>query len=406
MKNNKATLFSALSVIFIDFVGIGIIYPLFPAMLFDPAHGFFSPETSAETRGAYLGILLSLSPLVQFFSAPIWGGLSDNQGRKRSLHASLLITVLGYVLAVGSILMENIFLLFASRVVIGLASGNMSIVQAAVADISTAETKAKNFGLYSMSLGAGFALGPFFGGFLSQGGYVQPFLFALLISLFNLLIVRWLFKETFSPGQQKKHPWNRGLKQLVIALKTPYLRSIFLTYFLHCFAWSFFFEFVPVFFMKHFAFTAKDLGIFYGLAGGFYALSTGVLIRPLVRRMKAETLFFGGNFCTAFAIFSILLLPSATFIWAATALISYCVAFVSPTATTLVSNRASPDVQGETLGVLGSANAAALVLSPLFSGAFVGRHPALSIWISSSLLLLCALLIFVSFRKQILCLKN
>lgn len=401
MKNNRATLFAALLVIFVDFIGVGIVYPLFSSMLFDARHDFFHAATSGETRGAYLGILLAVSPLFQFFSSPMWGALSDQRGRKKPLLYSLLVTVSGYLVAIVGVFFSSILLLLLSRVIIGLASGNMSIVQAAVADVSKPEEKAKNFGLYSMALGAGFTLGPFFGGVLARFGYATPFFFALAISVINLFILRIWFRETHANPHQKKLRWTQGIGQLKKALTTPNIRSVFLTYFLHCFAWSFFFEFIPVYLIDRFQFTAPTIGLFYSIAGAFYAISSGLLIRPLVHRMKPETLFFGGNFFTALTIFSIFFLPSVVWIWLAAALICYFVSFVTPTATTLISNTASSEVQGEMLGVIGSANAAALVLSPLFSGAFIGAYPYLTIWVSSALLLVCALFILITFRKKI-----
>jgi len=402
MKNSRASLHNALFVIFVDFIGVGLIYPLFSAMLFDTSLSLLPHETSGETRGALFGILLALSPMTQFFSSPLWGALSDSRGRKNPLQLSLSVNVCGYIVAVVGVFFANITLLFISRILIGLASGNMSIVQATVADISTPNDKTKNFGLYSMALGAGFTLGPFFGGVLSKWGYTLPFIFALFITVLNLLFVHLFFRETHPHPTRSKLTWNGGLKQLKVAFETRSIRTIFLTYFLHCFAWSFFFEFIPVYLIGKFHFTSSMLGLFYGVAGAFYALSAGFFIRPFVRVFKPEILFFAGNFHTAIVIFLFLFLTSSFWIWPLVFLICYFVAFVSPTATTLVSNQATAKIQGETLGILSSANAAALILSPLFSGAFVGATPSLSIWISSTLLFACALAIFFFFRHEIL----
>ena len=54
--------------------------------------------------------------------------------------------------------------------------------------------------------------------------------------------------------------------------------------------------------------------------------------------------------------------------------VCFFTSFVMPTATTLVSNKASSEVQGEALGVFTSVNAAALILSPLFSGSVVAHE--------------------------------
>ncbi len=55
-------------------------------------------------------------------------------------------------------------------------------------------------------------------------------------------------------------------------------------------------------------------------------------------------------------------------------------AMAYPSATTIVSNRASVDQQGEILGVYQSIGAAALGLSPVLVGFAVGAHPTLAAW--------------------------
>ena len=60
-------------------------------MLFDHSFSLVPLETSPHMRGVWLGFLLSLMPLAQFFSAPIWGAISDSKGRKNPLQISLII---------------------------------------------------------------------------------------------------------------------------------------------------------------------------------------------------------------------------------------------------------------------------------------------------------------------------
>lgn len=391
----------ALFVAFIDYMGIGLIYPLFSSMLFDSSLTFLPASTSSQTRGALLGILLALMPCAQFFSAPIWGAFSDAKGRKTPLLMSLLIAFLGYLIALGGVVLNSLALLLASRVVIGCASGNMAIVQAAIADLSLPQEKTKNFGLYSMSLGLGFTLGPFFGGFLSSWNYALPFLFASAIIACNLVIAFFLFKETHLTPFPRKLNWTMGLVQLKKAFRFKGVRAILLSSFLHNFAWSYFFEFIPVYLITFFQFSSRDLGLFYGVVGGLYALSTGMLIRPFVKRLKPETLFFAGNCLTALTILTIPFLPSSFWMWPLLFALSFFVAFVTPTSTTVVSNHANAQVQGEALGILSSVNAAALVLSPLFAGYIVGNQPALSMDIGGGIMLLAALIVVAVFRSRL-----
>lgn len=266
----KSSFYIALLVAFIDNMGIGLVFPIFSSMLFDNSFSLVSLETSDHVRGLWLGLLLSLMPLAQFFSAPIWGAVSDNKGRKKPLQFSLIIALLGYVIAFCGVLFSSIFFLLVSRVVIGFACGNMSIVQASIADLSSKEEKAKNFSLYAMALGSGFALSPFLGGSLSFFGYSYPFLFAALIVTINIFFVFFFFKETHQHSFKRTLNWSMGISQIRRAFYFKGLRAIFFCSFLHVFAWSYFFEFIPVYLIARFHFSPVGLGLFFGAAGGYY----------------------------------------------------------------------------------------------------------------------------------------
>lgn len=400
MTYNRPSIYIAMFVAFLDNMGVGLIYPLFAAMLFDSSLELLPLETTPDKRGLWLGILIALMPFAQFFGAPLWGVLSDNTGRKTPLLLSIVISLLGYATALCGVIFTNIWLLLASRIIIGFASGNISIVQATIADFSSREEKVKNFGLYSMALGAGFTLGPFFGGSLSTFGYAIPFLFAFLLTFVNFLFALLFFKETQGTAFKRTFNWMAGIESLKKAFGYEGLRIILLCSFLHNFGWSYFFEFTPVYLISQFQFTPLMLGLFYAAAGCFYALSTGILIRPLSKRLRPETLFFGGNLLAALAVLTMPFL-TVSFIWPILFIICYFAAFVSPSSTTLVSNSADLEEQGEALGILSSVNAAALVLSPLFSGSLVGINPSFPMKIGGLTLLLAAFIMASAFGKSL-----
>jgi MFS family permease len=143
-----------------------------------------------------------------------------------------------------------------------------------------------------------------------------------------------------------------------------------------------------------------ELGFFYGVAGCFYAISTGLLIRPFSKRWQPEVLFFGGNILAAFAILLMPFLPTSQWIWPWMFVICYFVAFVTPSLTALVSNNVDAENQGEALGILSSINAAALVFSPLLSGSLVGAYPTLPMKLGGMAMLAASGLILVSFRNK------
>jgi DHA1 family tetracycline resistance protein-like MFS transporter len=95
--------------------------------------------------GTMIALGMSLYAFCAFFSAPILGRLSDRYGRKKPLLFSVAGTCIAYVILVVS---QSYWLYLFSRMVNGLTGGNISILQAILADLSkTPEERNKNFGL-------------------------------------------------------------------------------------------------------------------------------------------------------------------------------------------------------------------------------------------------------------------
>ena len=69
----------------------------------------------------------------------------------------------------------TIWLLLAGRIVGGITAATQSTASAYMADISTPEEKAANFGLIGAAFGVGFVLGPLLGGLLGAWGTRAPF---------------------------------------------------------------------------------------------------------------------------------------------------------------------------------------------------------------------------------------
>ncbi len=388
----KRTFAIALFVAFVDFIGLGLIYPLFSSLFFNDHCLFFACDTSREVRGYWLGLFFALDPLAQFFSGPIWGTLSDSRGRKSPLIWGMSIALFGYLIAMGAMWVGSLTLLLLSRIIVGLGTGNRAIIQAVVSDISSEKVKAKNFGLYNMALGAGFTLGPFFGGYFATFGYTVPFLFATALTTLNLFFVHLLFRETLQHLTPQTLSWHMGLVHLKKALHFKGIRRLFCAIFLYALGWAYFFEFTPLFLFSRWHFTAEQVGYFFAFVGICYALSTGLLIRPFVRYFSSKTLLFFGLLCTGLTIWTLPFVSSDFWFWPCIALLTFFVGFIGPASNTLISDKTSRNIQGEAFGILGSVNAAGYILGPFLAGFIAGGHPIFPMFIGGSALVLAALI--------------
>jgi MFS transporter, DHA1 family, tetracycline resistance protein len=348
-----------------------------------------------------MGLLVAMGPLVLFFSSPLIGALSDQKGRKKMLNITLIIGFFSYLIAVVAIARNSLLLLMLSRIFYGISAGNLTVVQAALADLSSREEKAKYFGLYSMALGAGFGIGPFLGGILSktffQGGLqlAAPFCFAALLTFINWVLIAWKFKESRQTREVTAMNWMVGLKNLKRALRLKELRMIFIVMFLFFFGWDFFMEFASVFLLKRFDFSGIGIGAFYAYTSLLYALFAGIFIRPITKRFPAKrileiALILGGCY-----FFFFLCISKAHTIWLYIPPLLYFLALIYPTATTVISNDAPPEAQGEILGVYGSIQSLALILSPFCASSFIGNYPFIIILVAGSFLFMAGISLMI-----------
>ena len=390
-----AALSSLLLMFFIDFIGIGLVFPMFSAMLFRPDISFLAPETSHMVRGLWLGFILALMPMVQFFSGPVLGTMSDRIGRKTLMLTSIAFGVFGYLIALAAVWHENIILLALSRVVIGIAGGNQAIGGAAVADISSPEEKAKHFGLLHMAAGLGFTIGPFLGGKLPTinlgifSGYAAPFVFAGLLSIINFLAVAFFFRETHR-ATRRQSTISFGFSNIKKAWVMPGFCWLFLAIFFYNLGWSFYWEFIPTHWIQSYRFDNATIGNMYAWGAIIYALSAGLLIRPIVAKFKTEKILFYALILCALSIGLPLLLHPAWLYWLYIPLQQYLIALIFPATAALVSNKSSDDIQGEMMGVLESVQSLALIVGPLVAGGLLGITVKMPMIVGAASLLLAA----------------
>lgn len=362
---------------FIDFMGVGLVLPMFSAMFFRGDINLLAPETSPLVRGLLFGFVAALMPMAQFFSGPILGILSDRMGRKMLMQASTAFGVLGYLIAVLAVWHENIVLLAVSRIIVGIAAGNEAVGAAAIADISQPEEKANTFGLLHVAAGLGFMIGPFLGGKLSTmslgifSGYAAPFVCAGLLDVINLLMITFFFKETRTV---KSHSGviSFGFSKIKKVCIDPVFFRLFLAIFFYQLGWSFYWEFIPVHWMQTYKFDMGLVGNLYALGALIYVLSAGILIRPIVARFKTEKILFYALLLCAFFVGLPLVFQAPSLYWFYIPVQQYFIALILPATTVLISNKSSKDDQGEMLGILASVQSLSLVIGPLLAGVVLG----------------------------------
>lgn len=392
--------------IFLDALGFAILIPIIPQLFANPDSSFYilSPGWSVSTGYYLLGGILGLFPLMQFFSTAILGQLSDKFGRKKILYWTISGTSLSYALFAIGVLIKNIPLLFFARALAGITTGNLSVAQAAIADITEPKDRAKNFGLIGAAFGLGFIVGPFIGGILSDSSLVSwfnpsiPFWFAAGMSFINVISVKLNFKETNK--LMVNHPRIHLAKsvmniQRIFRLKN--LRLLYLTNFLFFSGLTFFVTFISVVLINKFSFNQSQIGYFFSYMGLWFAFTQVIITRVVSkylheRKVLRFSLLMGGG--------AVLLMFFAN-VWWQFLLIAPILALANGLSManiiSLISRSSDQTIQGEILGINFSVQALGQLIPPVLSGIIAAETtPEIPILISSIIMFLSGI-IFLTF---------
>ncbi len=363
--------------VFVDLIGFGIIIPIIPLLLANPRSDFFLLPKGMSLQDGYilLGFLTAMFPLGQFIATPILGQLSDRFGRKKLLLVSLAGTCIAYIIFAYGILTKNLPLLFIARAFDGITGGNISIAQAAIADITTPENRAKNFGLIGAAFGLGFILGPYIGGKLSDPSIVSwfnattPFWFAAILSFLNIVSVFIFFPETKKQLSSTLHiTWMKSITNILRGFSMKEIRIIFMTNFFFQAGFTFFTTFFSVYLINKFMFTQGNIGDFFSYVGLWVAFTQAVITRSLAGKVSESTILYVSTLGTGLAIL-LYFLPNVW--WQLLFITPFFAIFNGLTQANiagLISRSVSPEIQGEILGINASIQALAQSIPPILSG--------------------------------------
>jgi DHA1 family tetracycline resistance protein-like MFS transporter len=176
----------------LDAIGIGLVFPILPALLRDVTH--------ADNVAAYIGVMTALYAAMQFVFAPVLGSLSDRLGRRPVLLISLAGAAVNYLfLAIA----PSLWMLLLGLAIAGLTSANLSVATAYITDISGEHERARRFGLFNAMFGIGFIIGPVLGGVLGDHWLRLPFIAAAVLNACNLLLAFFVLPESREPSRAK-----------------------------------------------------------------------------------------------------------------------------------------------------------------------------------------------------------
>jgi DHA1 family tetracycline resistance protein-like MFS transporter len=366
--------------VFIDLLGFGIIIPLLP---------FYAESYGA---GAFtVGLLSTVFSLMQFIVAPICGRWSDRVGRRPIILLGLLASCVAYVALA---LADSLALIFAARILAGIAGGNIPTAQAYIADITTPENRAKGMGLVGAAFGLGFIFGPAIGGILTRYGPSTPMWCAAALCFGNFAAAVFLLPESRHGDRERQS--LRRLDLLRRARQHAGLLPLLAVFFLVSTAFSGFEATFALFSERRFGFTAETIGFVFAFIGLVLATVNGVLVGRVVSA-------FGERRLIPLAIgtigLGIALIPAAhtvTVLFAVCGIIAVGMGFNNPSLTSAVSRLSSADEQGGMLGLAQSLSALGRIAGPALGGFLFDTAGIAMPYVSSASIMTVALVLAIT----------
>jgi MFS transporter, DHA1 family, tetracycline resistance protein len=353
---SKNALIFVLITICIDSIGLGIIIPSLPLLIADAAH------TTVEASSKYSGLVLSTYAFMQFIFSPLIGNLSDRFGRRPLILMSLLGLGIDYVFMYFA---PDLMWLVIGRAISGMFGASFTTAAAYIADISTDENRARNFGLIGAAFGVGFIVGPAIGGLVSDFGVRAPFLVAAFFSLANFIYGLLFLKESLPADQRRKFEWKRSnpIGAVVQIFRFPKYKYLFLVIFLVMIAnmavhavWNYYT-------ISRFGWTPKDVGISLAVVGVSFGLVQGALAGPIVKKLGEKGAATLGMIVLILVTAGIGLIPYGWMMYVI--IVPYAFSgIIDPSVRSLVSGQVSANQQGELQGIFTSLMSLAEIAGP------------------------------------------
>ncbi len=351
----------ALGFIFItlllDVIGFGLIIPIIPKFITHLIGGNLS------NASLYSGWLMFSFSIMQFIFSPILGSLSDRYGRRPILLISLFGFGLNYLLTAFA---PSIVWLFMGRILSGITGASFSTASAYIADISTPENKAQNFGLIGAAFGLGFIIGPVLGGVLGQHSIQLPFIVAAGLTFTNWLYGYFVLPESLAKSKRRRFDIKRAnpvgsLRHLrkypVITGLIGSLICIYIAGFATQSTWTYFT-------MESFHWNESMVGYSLGLVGLLMAIVQGGLVRIVNPRLGLVKSIYTGLFFYGTGLLMIAFVPQGWMIFPLMLPFSLG-GLANPAVQGIISNQVPDNEQGELQGALSSLMSLTSIVGPL-----------------------------------------
>lgn len=406
-KSFFLTALPLLLVLFIDGMGLGLAFPLLNTLLANTNTHIFSSNLINQSPYILFGLVIGIFMLCWFFGAAILGNLSDQVGRKKSLLICLFGAFLGYLLSALAVTLHSLSLLIIGRMIAGFTAGSQPIAQAAIIDISEQEHKARNIGLIMLFISLGFIIGPLIGGLLSNQNLLTwfnlatPFYFAAFISLLNLFLLHYFFKETFSQTKELDIKPHHAIEIFISAFRNEKVKKLSFIFFIFMLGWSSCYSFISLLLAAHWNFNTNKISIFMALLGVGFGIGN-FLLDYLTKNFSLNNTTIVSLLMASISILPMVICDNPSWAWSCAILLGTSIAVAYAVIVTIFSNQVDANSQGWVMGITGSIAALVFAADAFIGGFLASWHSATPLILGIVCLMTSALLMhfFYSHTEQ------
>jgi len=356
--NANRAMFTIILSILVDVLGYSMVLPLLPEI----GQSFGAPEF-------LIGILIASNAFTALIFGPIWGKLSDNYGRKKTLLISQIGTGVSFLILA---LSPNFWVILFARILDGVFGGQIPIIRAYIADITTPKTRSQEMSKIMVGHTIGMIVGPLIGGFLGILSWRYPPLMASSLSIVTILLTLKVLVESMPrerindikadkmalqaiPGNNKRRVLNREVLIRLLQIFLVFTMTVMLN------------SSLSLILDKRYGADTAMIGLIIAVAGVALLVYAGILLKPLIQKLGEKRLIFVGAFIL---ILTFAIIPYLTEVWMIFIIILpfvFGMAALPPLIQTNLTRAVDADQQGEVSGWTTNFQSIAQIIAPLIA---------------------------------------
>ncbi|MBD3193878.1 MAG: MFS transporter [Candidatus Lokiarchaeota archaeon] len=354
---NRAMLTIILSIL-VDVLGYSMVLPLLPEI----GQSFGASEF-------LIGLLIASNAFTTLIFGPFWGKLSDNYGRKKILLISQVGTGISFLILA---LSPNFWIILFARISDGIFGGQIPVIRAYIADITTPETRSQEMSKIMVGHTIGMIIGPLLGGFLGILSWRYPPLVASSFSIVTILLTIKVLIESMPkeriedikaeknsfqtiPGNIKRKVLNREVLIRLLQILLVFTMTVMLN------------SSLSLILDKKYGADTALIGLIIAVAGIALMVYAGLLLKPLIQKLGEKNLIFMGIFML---IITFAIIPYLTEVWMMFIIILpfvFGMAALPPLIQTNLTRAVDADQQGEISGWTTNFQSIAQIIAPLIA---------------------------------------